>query len=50
MENYLGFIEFFVILMFAGAWAILEWQGRRLDHRKAEREAAASRPRERGDA
>jgi hypothetical protein len=49
MENFLGFIEFFVVLMFAGAWAILEWQGRRLDRRKAEREAAASRPRERGD-
>ena len=48
MENYLGFIEFFVVLMFAGAWAILEWQGRRLDRKKAEREAA-SRPRERGD-
>ncbi len=39
MEDYLGFIEFFVVLLFAGAWAILEWQGRRLDRAKAEREA-----------
>ena len=48
MENYLGFIEFFVVAMFAAAWAILEWQGRRLDRQKAAREAA-SRPRESGD-
>ena len=34
MENYLGFIEFFVVALFAGAWAILEWQGRRLDRKK----------------
>ncbi len=49
MENYLGFIEFFVVALFALAWAILEWQGRRLDRRKAERDASASRPRESGD-
>jgi len=34
MENYLGFIEFFVVAMFAMAWAVLEWQGRRLDRKK----------------
>ena len=34
MENYLGFIEFFVVAMFAIAWAVLEWQGRRLDRKK----------------
>ncbi|WP_295848331.1 hypothetical protein [Tardiphaga sp.] len=34
MESYLGFIEFFVVALFAGAWAILEWQGRRLDRKK----------------
>ena len=38
MDSYLGFIEFFVVAMFIGAWAILEWQGRRLDRKKAERE------------
>ena len=49
MDDYLGFIEFFVVALFAMAWAILEWQGRRLDRKKAERDAAASRPRESGD-
>jgi hypothetical protein len=34
MENYLGLIEFFVVAMFIGAWAILEWQGRRLDRKR----------------
>lgn len=34
MDSYLGFIEFFVVALFAGAWAILEWQGRRLDRKK----------------
>ena len=48
MEDYLGFIEFFVVAMFAAAWAILEGQGRLLDRNKAAREAA-SLPRERGD-
>ena len=38
MDEYLGFVEFFVVAMFAGAWAILEWQGRRLDRKKAERD------------
>ena len=43
MDDYLGFIEFFVVAMFAAAWAILEWQGRRLDRRRdAERAATAS--------
>lgn len=49
MEKYLGFIEFFVVALFAMAWAILEWQGRRLDRKKAEREATTSRPRAGGD-
>lgn len=35
MENYLGFIEFFVVALFALAWAILEFVGRRLDKKKA---------------
>lgn len=34
MDDYLGFIELFVVTLFIGAWAILEWQGRRLDHKK----------------
>ncbi|MCX7320182.1 MAG: hypothetical protein NT113_12075 [Hyphomicrobiales bacterium] len=34
MDDYLGFIELFVVVLFAGAWAILEWQGRRLDRKK----------------
>jgi len=50
MDDYLGFVEFFVVAMFAAAWAILEWQGRRLDRKKAEREASTSRSREGGDA
>ncbi|MET0707705.1 MAG: hypothetical protein ABWY82_12820 [Tardiphaga sp.] len=34
MDNYLGFIEFFVVAMFVMAWLVLEWQGRRLDRKK----------------
>jgi len=34
MDSYLGFIEFFVVALFAMAWAILEWQGRRLDRKR----------------
>eukprot|EP01035_Chromulina_nebulosa_P002466 gene2466-biopygen2088 len=34
MDSYLGFIELFVVAMFACAWAILEWQGRRLDRKR----------------
>jgi hypothetical protein len=44
MDNYLGFIEFFVVALFALAWAILEWQGRRLDRKKD-----AAREKERGE-
>lgn len=46
MEGYLGFVEFFVVAMFAAAWAILEWQGRRLDRKRdAERaKAQATEP------
>jgi hypothetical protein len=39
MENYLGFIEFFVVALFAMAWGVLELVGRRLDRKKeAEKE------------
>jgi hypothetical protein len=46
MEGYLGFVEFFVVALFAMAWAVLEWQGRRLDRKRdAERaKASASEP------
>jgi hypothetical protein len=34
LENYLGFIEFFVVALFALCWGILELVGRRLDKKK----------------
>ncbi|MGA2993964.1 hypothetical protein [Bradyrhizobium sp.] len=34
MENYLGFIEFFVVALFALCWGVLELVGRRLDRKK----------------
>ncbi len=34
MEQYYGLVEFFVVAMFVAAWAILEWQGRRLDRKR----------------
>ena len=34
MDGYLGFIEFFVVAMFAMAWGILELVCRRLDRKK----------------
>lgn len=34
MDDYLGFIEFFVVALFALAWGILELVGRRLDRKK----------------
>ena len=34
-----GIIEFCVVAMFALGWAVLELQGRRLDRKRAEREA-----------
>lgn len=41
MDSYLGFIEFFVVLMFAAAWGILELFCRRLDRKK---EAERAKP------
>ena len=35
MDGYLGFIEFFVVALFAMAWGVLELVGRRLDKKKA---------------
>ena len=34
MDDYLGFIEFFVVALFAMAWGVLELVGRRLDRKK----------------
>jgi hypothetical protein len=42
VDNYLGFIEFFVVALFAMAWGVLELVGRRLD-RKKEAERAKQR-------
>ena len=38
-----GLIEFCVVAMFALGWGLLEWQGRRLDRKRAEREAGEKR-------
>lgn len=38
-----GIIEFGVVAMFALGWAVLEWQGRRPDRQRAEREARQAR-------
>jgi hypothetical protein len=34
VDSYLGFIEFFVVALFAIAWGVLELVGRRLDRKK----------------
>ena len=45
MDGYLGFIEFFVVALFAMAWAVIEWQCRRLDRKKeAERARETGAP------
>ena len=38
-----GIVEFCLVAMFALGWVVLEWQGRRLDRKRAEREAAETR-------
>ena len=38
-----GIIEFWLVAMFALGWVVLEWQGRRLDRKRAEREAIEAR-------
>ena len=38
-----GIVEFGLVAMFAFGWLVLEWQGRRLDRKRAEREAAEGR-------
>ncbi len=44
MESYLGFIEFFVVALFAMAWGILELVGRRLDKKKEAERAKQKSP------
>jgi hypothetical protein len=44
MDSYLGFIEFFVVALFALAWGVLELVGRRLDRRKEAKRAKESKP------
>jgi hypothetical protein len=34
VDSWTGFIELFVVVVFATAWAILEWVGRRLDRKR----------------
>ena len=34
MDDYLGFIEFFVVAMFVMAWGVLELVGKRLEKRR----------------
>lgn len=40
MSEWGGIFEFCFVALFALGWALLEWQGRRLDRKRAEREAA----------
>ena len=43
MEQYYGFVEFFVVILFGLCWLVLEWQGRRLDRKRdAERAKQAT--------
>ncbi|HXI06386.1 MAG: hypothetical protein ACRC1G_17720 [Bradyrhizobium sp.] len=44
MDGYLGFIEFFVVALFAAAWGILELVGRRLDRKKEAERAREQEP------
>jgi hypothetical protein len=34
-----GLVEFALVALFVLGWLILEWQGRRLDRKRAERES-----------
>jgi hypothetical protein len=44
MDGYLGFIEFFVVALFAMAWGALELVGRRLDRKKEAVQAKQRNP------
>jgi hypothetical protein len=40
-----GIIELCLVALFALGWVLLEWQGRRLDRKRSQREAAENRNR-----
>lgn len=40
MDGMGGIVEFCLVALFALGWIVLEWQGRRLDRKRAERDAA----------
>jgi len=45
VENYLGLIELaLVFVCLIAGWAIMEWQGRRLDRQRDARRAADDKP------
>jgi hypothetical protein len=44
MDGYIGFIEFFVVALFAMAWGVLELLGRRLDRKKEAERARDQKP------
>lgn len=44
MDGYLGFVEFFVVAMFAMAWGVLELVGRRLDRKRDAERAKDQNP------
>ena len=44
MDDYLGFIEFFVVAMFVMAWGVLELVGKRLDKKKEAERAKQEMP------
>ena len=44
MDGYIGFIEFFVVALFALAWGVLELVGRRLDRKKEAERAKEKMP------
>ena len=44
MDSYLGFVEFFVVALFAMAWGVLELVGRRLDRKKETERAKEQNP------
>ena len=39
-----GIVEFSLVALFALGWMVLEWQGRRLDRKRADREAMGIGP------
>ncbi len=44
MDDYVGFIEFFVVALFVMAWLVLELVGRRLDRKKEAERAKEKLP------